>query len=170
LLAAIRAAEVSQEPGGVSLRRAGEFFRPRVLLTYDASNRRARRIERLAGRRDAPQLVRRHITREISFNLCRSRFTPTSLLPLRAAGDVCTTIMLCEDLRQNSHTFWVEAAARDSKAYVSGCEVPFADLGAMISLKPHLVGFEVPAHRFSAGRLAIGAARVPVGSPLLAVG
>jgi hypothetical protein len=68
LLAAIRAAEASRKPGGVSLRRAEEFFRPRALLTYDASNRRARRIERFAGRSEAPQLVQRHIAREIALD------------------------------------------------------------------------------------------------------
>lgn len=169
LLAAIRAAEASRELGGVSLRRAAEFFRPRALLTYDAADRRARRIERLAGRSEAPRLVQQHIAREIAFNLCRSRFTPAPLLPLRAAADVHTAIMLCEDLRQSSRTFWVEAAARDDQAYVLGCRVPFADLGAVVSLKPHLVGFEVPAHRYAAGRLAIGAARVPVDGKFLAV-
>ncbi len=86
LLAAIRAAEASQELGDVSLRRAAEFFRPRALLTYDAANRRARRIERLAGRSDAPQLVRQHIAREIDFNLDRSRLTSAPLPRLRAAG------------------------------------------------------------------------------------
>ena len=68
LVAAIRAAEASRKLGGVSLRKAAEFFRPRALLTYDASNRRARRIERLAGRSDAPQIVQQHIAREIAFN------------------------------------------------------------------------------------------------------
>jgi hypothetical protein len=69
LLAAIRAAEASRALGGVSLRNAAAFFRPRALLTYDASSRRARRIERLAGRGDAPRIVQRHIAREIAFNL-----------------------------------------------------------------------------------------------------
>ncbi|HYJ42182.1 MAG TPA: hypothetical protein VEW08_15420 [Steroidobacteraceae bacterium] len=69
LLAAIRTAEASRELGDVSLRRAAEFFRPRALLTYDASNRRARRIERLAGRSDAPRLVQRYIAREIAMSL-----------------------------------------------------------------------------------------------------
>jgi hypothetical protein len=69
LVAAIRAAEASRELGGVSLRKAAEFFRPRTLLTYDASDRRARRIERLAGRSEAPQLVQQHIAREVAFNL-----------------------------------------------------------------------------------------------------
>ena len=68
LLAAIRRAEASGEPGGVSVRNAAAFFRPRALLAYDASNRRARRIERLSGRGDAPRLVERHIAREIDFN------------------------------------------------------------------------------------------------------
>ena len=68
LLMAIRAAETSRKLGGVSLDKAAEFFRPRALLTYDASNRRARRIERFAGRSEAPQLVQQHIAREIAFN------------------------------------------------------------------------------------------------------
>lgn len=68
LVAAIRAAEASRELGEVSLRRAAAFFRPRSLLTYDASNRRACRIERLVTRSDAPRIVQRHIAREIEAN------------------------------------------------------------------------------------------------------
>ena len=86
MLAAIRAAEKSGELGGVSLRSAAAFFQPRTLLTYDASNRRARRIERLTARSDAPQLVQRHIAREIDFNLDRSRISPATAPPLRATG------------------------------------------------------------------------------------
>lgn len=68
LLEAIRHAERTQAPAGVSMARAEGFFRPRPLLTYDASMRRARRIERLAGRDDAPARVARHIAREIALN------------------------------------------------------------------------------------------------------
>jgi hypothetical protein len=80
LLAAIRAAEASRELAGVSLRKAAEFLRPRLLLTYDASSRRARRIERLARRSDAPQLVQRHIAREIACNAIAAVPVPTQLL------------------------------------------------------------------------------------------
>jgi hypothetical protein len=76
LLSAIRAAEASRVLGGVSLRKAEEFFRPRALMTYDASNRRARRIERLCGRDDAPHLVQQHIAREIAFNTIGAASVP----------------------------------------------------------------------------------------------
>jgi hypothetical protein len=88
LLAAIRAAEASGELGGVSMRKAAEFFRPRALLTYDASNRRARRIERLAGRSDAPRIVEQHIAREIALNLrlAIGAARPPAITQLMAVG------------------------------------------------------------------------------------
>jgi hypothetical protein len=88
LLEAIRTAEARTEPAGVSLHDAAGFFRPRALLTYDASSRRARRIERLSGRHDAPRLVQRYIAREIAVNLLTgtARAAVPADSPLLAVG------------------------------------------------------------------------------------
>jgi hypothetical protein len=165
VLAAIRNAAPEAKQGGAGLQKAREFFRPRGLLSYFALDRRARRIERLvAGRADAARMVRDYIASELAFNLYRTRFTPSQLLPLSAACDVHTSIVLCEDSNRQARTFWVEAAARGGNAYVLNCEVPLDRLaGGIVPLGPHLVGFEVPARCYESGYLSIAGSRVQIG-------
>jgi hypothetical protein len=170
LLDAIRAAAPSTSLDDACFHKARDYFKPRSLLTYEASDRRARRIERLvAGRADAARVVQAHIASELASNLYRSRFTPAKLLPMSAACDVHTSIMLCEDAQRRTRTFWVEASAHESNAYVLGCEIPIDQLdGRIVALRPHLVGFEVPARCYREGRLSIGASSVQLGDRIRA--